>query len=82
MRGTSGKLGLEGKTRTEYAAELFCSSSELRTQIWSLDRKLGLSGRSVRVEDGVLPGFQNTKPVVFGGAGWLAGGEGGRVSTE
>ena len=23
------------------------------------------------MEDGVLPGFQNTKQVVFGGAGWL-----------
>lgn len=67
--------------QTEYAAELFCSSSELRTQIWSLDRKLGLSGRSVRLEDDVLPGFQNTKPVVFSGAGWLGERKGG-VNTK
>lgn len=61
----------------EYAVELFCSLSELRTQIWSLDRKLGLSGRSVRVEDGVLPGFQNTKQVVSVVlAGWGRGEEG------
>lgn len=76
-----GKLGQEGKTRIEYAVELFCSLSELRTQIWSLDRKLGLSGRSVRVEDGVLPGFQNTKQVVFSGASWLGERRGG-VNTK
>lgn len=54
---------------------LLGSSSEFRTQIWSLNRKLGLGGRSVGVEDG--GGASRLSKHKTGGFQWcwLAGGE-------
>lgn len=50
--------------------------------MWSLDCKLELSGRSVRVEDGGAPGSHNTKQVVYSSVGGKAGGKKGGVNTE
>lgn len=66
-----------GKERFEYAmsSHVLRMSGELR--IWSLDRKLELSGRSVRVEDGGASRLSKHKTGGFQWC-WLAGGEVGR----
>lgn len=69
------------KVSSESGTFFYFFSSESRTQMWSLDWKLELSGRSVR-GGGSASGFPNPKQVVLSRVVVGARGRKGGVNTE